>query len=89
MSQAGINNTSARKLIQAESDCNPNAINKQSGACGVGQQLPCGKWDHQWNDPVGSMIDMQNYVYGRYGSWENAWTFWQRTDPRPWPGHWY
>lgn len=38
-------------------------------ACGIGQQLPCGKWTHAWNDPVGGMVDMQNYVFARYGTW--------------------
>lgn len=68
--QAGIN------LIDKESDCNPNAVNPSSGACGIGQQLPCGKWEHQWNDPVGGLKDMYKYVLERYSSWESAWNFW-------------
>lgn len=73
MSQAGISDPgNAMILINMESGCNPNATNRSSGACGIGQQLPCGKWPHVWNDPVGAMIDMQAYVYGRYGSWANA-----------------
>lgn len=73
MAQAGIvDKDSAYKLIMRESGCNPNARNKSSNACGIGQQLPCGKWAHQWNDPVGGMIDMQGYVLARYGSWANA-----------------
>jgi len=62
-------------LINRESGCNPNAVNRSSGACGIGQQLPCGKWPHAWNDPVGGMIDMQSYVMARYGSWANAVAF--------------
>ena len=89
MDAAGITELSAYKLIQAESGCNPNAVNRKSGACGIGQQLPCGKWSHIWNDPIGGMLDMKAYVTVRYGSWDNAWAFWQRTDPRPYPGHWY
>ena len=59
-------------LVSRESGWNPNAVNKSSGACGLGQQLPCGKWPHQWNDPIGGLIDMNSYVVGRYGSWQNA-----------------
>jgi hypothetical protein len=73
LAQAGIPATYAvLELIRRESSCNPNSVNPSSGACGIGQQLPCGKWAHQWNDPVGGMIDMNGYVMGRYGSWENA-----------------
>lgn len=73
LAQAGVTDiANATWLINKESGCNPNAVNKSSGACGIGQQLPCGKWEHQWNDPVGSIIDMQNYVMNRYGSWANA-----------------
>lgn len=76
MNAAGIaDQASAYALIMRESSCNPNAVNPSSGACGIGQQLPCGKWEHQWNDPVGAMIDMQNYVFARYGSWANALQF--------------
>lgn len=66
----------AISLIDKESDCNPNAVNPSSGACGIGQQLACGKWPHAWNDPVGGLIDMKAYVWGRYGSWEAAWSWW-------------
>ena len=76
MEQAGITDTvNAYKLIMKESGCNPRAVNKTSGACGIGQQLPCGKWSHQWDDPVGGMKDMQGYVIGRYGSWQQAWEY--------------
>ena len=73
MRQAGITDMeNAYILIMRESSCNPNAVNSSSGACGIGQQLPCGKWEHTWNEPVGAMIDMQKYVMQRYGSWANA-----------------
>ena len=79
MNQAGITDTAnAYELIMRESGCNPNAVNKSSGACGIGQQLPCGKWSHTWNEPVGAMIDMQGYVMARYGSWANAVAFHNR-----------
>ena len=76
MKSAGISDTaSAYTLIMRESGCNPNAVNPSTGACGIGQQLPCGKWKHTWNDPVGAMKDMQTYVFSRYGSWANALAF--------------
>jgi hypothetical protein len=59
-------------LIQKESGWNPQAVNKHSGACGLGQQLPCGKWPNKWNDPVGALQDSHVYVTARYGSWDNA-----------------
>lgn len=74
MAQAGITDpANAYRVFMFESGCNPNAVNSNGGACGIGQQLPCGKWPHPWNDPVGGMIDAQAYVFGRYGSWANAW----------------
>lgn len=74
----------ARLLIQRESGCNPNAVNASSGACGIGQQLPCGKWSHTRNEPVGAIQDMQGYVMNRYGSWANANAAWESRSP-----HWY
>lgn len=59
-------------LVQRESSWNPNAVNVSSGACGLGQQLPCGKWAGAWNDPIAGLNGMHGYVMGRYGSWENA-----------------
>lgn len=58
-------------LVQKESGWNPNARNG-SGACGLGQQLPCGKWAGAWNDPIAGLNGMHGYVMGRYGSWEAA-----------------
>lgn len=59
-------------LVTKESGWNPNAVNAGSGACGLGQQLPCGKWSGAWNDPVAALKAMHGYVLGRYGSWPNA-----------------
>lgn len=64
-------------IITSESGWIPTAVNASSGACGLGQQLPCGKWPHQWNDPVGSLIDASSYAKSRYGGWYNAWIWWQ------------
>lgn len=62
----------AEWLVQKESGWNPNAVNRSSGACGLGQQLPCGKWAGQWNNPVDSLKGMNGYVKARYGGWAGA-----------------
>lgn len=63
-------------IMGKESGGRPSAVNKSSGACGLFQQLPCGKWAHTWNDPVGAMIDASSYAKARYGSWAGAYQFW-------------
>lgn len=63
-------------MVQKESGWNPNAVNKSSGACGLAQALPCSKLGPNWNDPVVALNWMNNYVVGRYGSWEGAYNFW-------------
>lgn len=84
LAEAGITHPIATDLITRESGCNPCAYNpgqsdcnyKGNAACGIPQALPCSKL----RDVAGcSMVDavcqlkwMQNYVYGRYGSWESA-----------------
>lgn len=75
--QAGVPMDAAGiALINKESKCDPNAVNPSSGACGIGQQLPCGKWAGAWNDPVASLQGMWSYVQARYqGSWAVALAF--------------
>lgn len=71
IAQAGVTDVgNALILINRESGCNPNAVNKSSGACGIPQALPCSKLGT--NDPVEQIKWMQNYVFSRYGSWANA-----------------
>lgn len=71
MNQAGIvDHQNASILIMRESGCNPNAVNRSSGACGIPQALPCSKLGTK--DPVEQLKWMQNYVFSRYGSWANA-----------------
>jgi len=79
MAQAGVTDVgSAIILINRESGCNPNAVNKSSGACGVGQSLPCSKMGAvnangtSAVSPVNQLIWMQDYVNRRYGSWAGA-----------------
>lgn len=64
-------------IVTRESGWNPNAVNASSGACGLGQQLPCGKWSGAWNDPVAALRAMTGYVDGRYGGWPQAVAFWE------------
>lgn len=69
-------------IVSRESSWNPNAVNKSSGACGLGQQLPCGKWAGAWNDPVAALKAQYGYVNARYGGYPQAVAFWQAN-------HWY
>lgn len=69
-------------IVSRESSWNPNAVNKSSGACGLGQQLPCGKWAGAWNDPVAALKAQYGYVVARYGGYPQAVAFWNAN-------HWY
>lgn len=82
MTQAGIPQSLwplVDYIVTRESGWNPNAVNRGSGACGLGQQLPCGKWAGAWNDPVAALVAMNGYV-NRYGGWAGAVAFWQRNN---------
>jgi len=66
---------SAKELIRRESGCNPYATNTSSGACGVAQELPCGKSGCSLGDGACQVRWMNTYVIGRYGSWAGAVNF--------------
>lgn len=67
---AGITDAaSASTLIGRESGCNPYSVNASSGACGIGQALPCSKTGCAMGDGACQTIWMNQYVLGRYGSW--------------------
>lgn len=73
---AGINDiVNAVELIRRESNCRPSALNPSSGACGVAQELPCGKSGCSISDGACQVKWMNSYVLGRYGSWANAVAF--------------
>ena len=77
LAQAGVTDiTNATWLINKESGCNPNAVNKSSGAYGIPQSLPAGKMASAGSDwetnPVTQIRWMQSYVMARYGSWSAA-----------------
>lgn len=61
-----------------ESGNNPKAINKSSGACGIGQALPCSKLSSVCPDMSYECQDafFTKYMQNRYGTWENAKAFW-------------
>lgn len=73
IADAGITDlTNAHYLIGKESGCNPYAVNRSSGACGVGQALPCSKTGCEMGDGACQTKWMNSYVLGRYGSWAAA-----------------
>lgn len=79
MRQAGIDPSNfgyVDYIVSHESGWDPNAINPNGGACGLGQQLPCGKWAGAWNDPVSALRAMNSYVV-KFGGWGGAYTYWQ------------
>ena len=67
-------------IIDKESKWNPLAVNLSSGACGLGQALPCSKMasygaDYSTNGKV--QIDWTiNYIRGRYVTANGAKAFW-------------
>jgi len=67
----------AKAFIYAkESGNNPGAINKSSGACGLGQALPCSKMGCSLSDYACQDAWFTNYMRSRYGTWVKAQAFW-------------
>lgn len=67
------------KLWTKESNWNPNAINKNSGACNIPQALPCSKiskkyGDNSWQSGIKWGLE---YIENRYGSPTKAWQHFQ------------
>lgn len=56
-----------------ESGNNPSAINAQSGACGLGQALPCSKMGCNLGDYSCQDTWFTSYMLRNYGTWANAW----------------
>lgn len=61
---------SAIILAQRESGCSHSAVNSSSGACGVFQSLPCGKWGAPGTDQY--LRGAIAYANGRYGGYNGA-----------------
>ena len=69
------------KLWERESNWNPNAHNKSSGAHGIPQSLPASKMasegdDYYTNGKTQIRWGLK-YIKNRYGTPSNAWAFWQ------------
>lgn len=64
------------ELITRESGWNPYAINQSSGACGLGQSLPCSKMGVELWDYDGQIQWIVSYVENRYGDPASALSFW-------------
>ena len=76
LAAAGVTDVAnAQELIRRESGCNPHAVNPSSGACGVAQELPCGKSGCSLGDGACQIAWMQRYVNSRYGGWAGAIAF--------------
>lgn len=74
---APVDDNSAKMFIyNHESGNNPSRINKSSGACGLGQALPCSKMGCALGDYACQDAFFTKYMLNRYGSWENARAFW-------------
>ncbi|TAK89521.1 hypothetical protein EPO04_00175 [Patescibacteria group bacterium] len=67
-------------LWTRESNWNPAARNRSSGACGIPQALPCSKIKDM--SPQGQIEWGLNYIQQRYGTPTKAWQFWLAH-------HWY
>jgi hypothetical protein len=70
-------NSDAKSFIYShESGNRTSAINASSGACGLGQALPCSKMGCSLSDYACQDAFFTNYAMQRYGSWENAKAWW-------------
>lgn len=70
------------QLLSHESGFNPEAINPNSGACGIFQSLPCEKMlSMDIQDQIQFGFD---YIKRRYGTPAQAWKEWKLRSP-----HWY
>lgn len=76
--ERGLSGNAAKDFIYShESGNNPGAINKGSGACGLGQALPCSKMPCSLTDYNCQDTFFTGYMQSRYGTWEKAMAFWQ------------
>lgn len=76
-------------IYQHESGNDPYAVNPKSGAGGLCQALPFKKMGCELGDYTCQDNWCERYMKERYGTWNAAVTFWLRTDPRPYSGHWW
>lgn len=62
------------QLISHESGWDPSAVNPNSGACGLFQNINCNYKSMSLEDQISWGF---NYISHRYGTPTNAWSFWQ------------
>ena len=67
-------------IYAKESTCDIGAVNKISGACGIGQALPCSKLTCSLYDYKCQNKWFNDYAKRRYGSWEKAYNWWVAHD---------
>lgn len=72
------------ELIQNESGWNPYSVNSSSGACGIGQALPCSKMSCEKWDYECQVNWTADYIEDRYETPIQALAFWNKQSP-----HWY
>lgn len=78
-------------IFQHESGYILNRVNKE-GCYGLGQDCNnrlasvCPNWR---TDQACQLRYWESYMLNRYGSWINAYNFWNRTDCRPFCNHWW
>lgn len=63
-------------IYQKESGNRTWAVNPGSGACGLGQALPCSKMGCSLQDYACQDAFFTRYATERYGSWHGAYLFW-------------
>ena len=72
------------ELVGGESGWIAGRVNTGSGACGLGQSLPCSKYDGELGDALHEADWMIDYIENRYGTPQQALSFWNSKHP-----HWY
>jgi len=63
-------------IIQKESGWTVGRVNSSSGACGLGQALPCSKLGDAYGDGIKELEWVLSYIKNRYGTPSNALAFW-------------
>jgi hypothetical protein len=78
-----------KSLVQKESSWEVGNINPSSGACGLGQALPCSKPGNGLGDPVAEVNWVINYIKNRYNTPSEALYFWMIKAPQINGNNWY
>ena len=76
-SEVGTEAEAKAFIYQKESGNRTDAINPSSGACGLGQALPCSKMPCTLQDYACQDQFFTQYMTNRYGTWSAAKQFWQ------------